>query len=146
MFRWSFFISEQLVRFYTKSVSVFGIIVMKKNKKILWAMPENTPTFLSHEIAAVLSKASMLHFAHKQPYFSKRGLRWPLCILDNAVLICTQRFILLLLKAVGPSLGKVIQGPFDSFMDIISIITHKRKNLDIKYLFTEVMSQVGTNS
>lgn len=31
-------------------------------------------------------------------------------------------------------------------MDIISIITHKRKNLDIKYFFTEVMSQVEINS
>lgn len=60
-----------------------------------------------------------------------------------------QKLILLLLRAMGPSpgLGKVIQGPFDSFMDIISVITYKRKNFAIKYSFiiTEVMSQVEIN-
>lgn len=63
-------------------------------------------------------------------------------------ILCIQKLILLLLRAMGPSLGlgKVIQGPFDPFMDIISIITHKRKNFDIKYSFTEVMSQVEINS
>lgn len=68
--------------------------------------------------------------------------------MDNSILPDVQRLILLLLRAVGPSLGvgKVIQGPFDSFMDIVSIITHERKNLDIKYSSTEVMSQVQINS
>lgn len=148
MFRWSFFINEQLLKFYPKSVSSFGIIIMKKNEKNFWAMPEKTSSFLSHEITAVLSTNSKLHFTHKWLYFIKQGLRWPLCILDNAIHTYVQRLIPLLLRAVGPSLGlgKVIQGPFDSFMHIISIITHKRKNLDIKYSFTEVMPQVEINS